>query len=148
MKPALTICIILAAFLSGCSNPGIVQLAPGTYTLTRVDRAGIWGNREKLKAGVIREANQFATAQGKVAIPVSENTTPNYPMHCATYEYQFRLVAKNDPAIKTAVLVQRSDEPSDLSGLSTELSKLDDLRKRGVLTSAEFDAAKKKLLDR
>jgi hypothetical protein len=38
--------------------------------------------------------------------------------------------------------------PDTADLLSSELTKLDDLRKKGLLTDDEFTAAKKKLLDR
>jgi hypothetical protein len=151
-------------FSSGCQNPGIVQLSPDTYMLSRVDRAGIWGNSAALKADVIRDADAFAESKGKVAIPVAANETPVYPGHCATFEYQFRVVDKDDPEAKRTSLVPRADivieKNENISGdiktkdttekgppdLYTELTKLDDLRKKGIITDAEFDAQKKKLL--
>ena len=41
-----------------------------------------------------------------------------------------------------------ADEVSEGKDLYTKLQELDDLRKKGLLTDAEFDSEKKKLLDR
>ena len=166
MKTSTTISIIfLAIFLSGCANPGIVKLSPDTYMLSRADRAGIFGNTAKLKASVIKDANEFAASMGKVAIPLSTNETPVYPGHFATFEYQFRVVDKDDSEAKRTHLVPRpnvvieknvkidadiktEERKSDSLDIYTELTKLDDLRKRGIITDAEFEAEKAKILNR
>src|SRR5690348_69940 len=84
--------------LAGCaSNPGIVQTAPGVYFISREDKAGVFGNASAMKADVIAEANAFAAKQGKVAIALSTHETPMYPMHFATFDYQFRLVDPDSP---------------------------------------------------
>ena len=157
--------LIIAIFLSNCANPGIVKLSPDTYMLSRADRAGIFGNTAKLKASVIKEANEFAESMGKVAIPLSTNETPVYPGHFATFEYQFRVVDKDDPEAKRTHLVPRPDvviekkekidadiktekNITEKPDTYTELIKLDDLRKRGIITEAEFKAEKAKILNR
>ena len=155
----------IALALAGCANPQIVRLSPGTYMLSREDHGGIFGNASSLKAGVIRDANTFAESQGKVAIPISSKEKPmgNGPAQWAAFEYQFKVVDKNDPeAIRTSlvpradVVVEKTEKVSvdirnkDMSekqpDLYTELTKLDDMRKRGILSDAEFEAQKKKLL--
>lgn len=150
--------------LGGCaSNPGIVQLAPDTYILTREDRAGIFGSASALKARVISEANAFAESQGKIAIPLSSNEKPvGGPGQWASVEYQFRVVEKTDPEAKRTsleprpdVVIQRIDEvTADITvdnqsmrgDLYVELRKLDDLRRRGILTDSEFEREKSKVL--
>ncbi len=166
MKNSTAIVIIfLAIFLSSCANPGIVKLSPDTYMLSRADRAGIFGNTARLKANVIKEANDFAASMGKVAIPLSTNSTPVYPGHFATFEYQFRVVDKDDPEAKRTHLIHRPDvviekhekidakikteeNNSDSIDIYTELTKLNDLRERGIITDAEFEAEKAKILNR
>ena len=83
--------------LSGCANPPIVQISGDTYMLTREDHAGIFGSLSNLKAGVIRDANEFAKSKGKVAIPVSVREKPVglTPADWATFEYQFKLISLN-----------------------------------------------------
>lgn len=150
--------------LSGCANPGIVQMSPDTYMLTRTDKGGIFGNPSAMKADVIREASEFAAKQGKVAIPLASNEQAlQVGRSFASYEYQFRVVDRTDPEArrvnlvprpnvviekteKTTVDVRAKDETERPKDVYTELLKLDDLRKRGIITEAEFDAQKKKLL--
>ena len=154
---------LLAAFVAGCANPGIVRLSPDTYLLSKEDHAGIFGSAPKLKSDVIQEANEFAERQGKVAIPISAKETPSGPMKWARFDYEFRVVDKNDPEARRTSLLPRADvviekketvstdirvkEKSEKSkDVYTELIKLDDLRKRGIISDAEFETQKKKLL--
>jgi hypothetical protein len=163
--------IILSAAISGlamvgCSNPGIVKLSPDTYMLTREAHGGIFASASALKAGVISDANAFAESQGKVAIPIAAREKPmgSGPAQWAVFEYQFRVVDKNDPEVRRTSLTARPDvvvektekitvdvKTKDQTERSkdsyTELLKLDDLRKRGVLTDAEFQSEKRKLLE-
>ncbi len=102
---------------------------------------------------------------GKIAIPLSTNETPVYPGHFATFEYQFRVIDKDDPEATRSHLVPRpdvvieknekinadiktEDKKTDHSDTYTELTKLDDLRKKGIITDAEFEAEKAKILSR
>ena len=157
---------LLTVALAGCANPGIVQLSPDTYLLAREAHGGIFASAAGLKAGVIQDANKFAASQGKVAVPISAKEKPmgNGPAQWASFEYQFRVVDKNDPADRRTQLVhnpnitiQKMDQdapapvatPEDRkSDLYADLLKLEDLRKRGLLTESEFEAQKKKLLER
>lgn len=152
--------------LAGCANPGIVKISPDTYMLAREDHGGIFGNASALKAGVIRDAEAFAAGQGKVAIPVTAHFKPvgNGPAQWASFEYQFRVVAKDDPEVrrlralyprpdlvvenidKISADVRTEDKSDKQKDIYNELIKLDDLRKRGIITQAEFEAQKAKLL--
>ena len=150
----------------GCTNPGIVKVSTDTYILFREDHGGIFGSESSLKAGVIRDANAFAESQGKVAVPLSTNFTPmgSGTAQWASFEYQFRVVDKNDPEVgrtslipradvviektdKITVDAQTKDKTTKSKDLYDELIKLDDLRKKGILSEAEFEAQKKKLLN-
>lgn len=151
--------------MAACANPGVVKLSPDTYMLSRTDKGGIFGNAAAMKAEVIREANEFAESQGKVAIPVGLRETPLLVgRQFASVEYQFRVVDKSDPEAKRTSLVPRpdvviektekvqadittKDKTEPRRDVYAELLKLDDLRKRGILTEAEFQAQKQKLLD-
>lgn len=114
------------------------------------------------KAEVIKRANAFAESKGKVAIPLASHTTPPAPGQMPNFEYQFRLVEKNDPRAAGAPLLPRPDmviennlhtpsvidskDESKAKDVYAELLKLDDLRKRGIISSDEFEAQKKKVL--
>jgi hypothetical protein len=131
--------------------------------LSRTDKGGVFGNTSAMKADVIREANEFAASQGKIAIPISLNESPMYIGHFASVDYQFRVVDESDPEArrinlvprpnvviekteKTTMDVNTKDQTNRPKDIYPELLKLDDLRKRGILSQEEFDAQKKKLL--
>lgn len=166
LQSILLLCVICFTFVvTGCMNPGIVKLSPDTYMLSREAHGGIFASPAALKADVIKDANKYAEDQGKVAIPISAKETPrgNGPAQWASFEYQFRVVDRNDPEVRRTSLEPRpniviektekinadiktkdqTDRPKDVY---TELLKLDDLRKRGVITEEEFQEQKKKLL--
>ena len=150
---------------AGCANPGIVKLSPDTYMLSKEDHAGIFGSNARLKANVIAEANAFAAKQGKIAIPLYSHETPR-GICCGewgAFEYQFRVVEKNDPEAKRTALAPRADTVIDETekvtvdvhktdatprskDVYTDLLKLEDLRQRGIITDAEFQVQKAKLL--
>ncbi|HLD13509.1 MAG TPA: SHOCT domain-containing protein [Burkholderiales bacterium] len=165
MKRTATLFLTLGTMI-GCANPGIVQISPDTYLLAREAHGGIFASAAALKADVIRDANAFAARQGKVAIPISAKEKPmgNGPAQWASFEYQFRVVDKSDPAVRRTqlihnpnVIIQRTDPDATdtrageqgerTKDVYSELLKLEDLRKRGILTDAEFEAQKKKLLE-
>lgn len=112
-KPLVFAFTAVAAFmLQGCASvPGPIQISPDTYMITREDHRGIFGSLASLKAEVINEANQFAASQGKVAIPISSQEKPlgRGPAQWASFEYQFRVVDKNDPEVQRTALLPRAD---------------------------------------
>ncbi|MBK6006872.1 SHOCT domain-containing protein [Ramlibacter ginsenosidimutans] len=155
----------LCLALVGCAaNPPVTSLSPDTYMITRIDKGGIFGNAAAMKADVIGEANEFAAKQGKVAVPLVIHETPlrGCPACWASIEYQFRVVEPSDPEVRRTSLVPvapRSEVIIDdrtapngqpplppAKDLYSEMLKLDDLRKRGLLTDAEFEAQKTRLL--
>ena len=157
---------------SGCTNPPIIPISNDTYMLAKEDHAGIFGSMAKLKADVITEANQFAESRGKIALPISVREKPvgNSPADWATFEYQFKLVDKSSREIgetsintnrkvmpvRPNVSVQSSEtisadinvknQDNTKSDMYAELVKLDDLRKRGIISESEFQTQKAKLL--
>jgi hypothetical protein len=155
------LCVLAAA----ANSSEIVRISPDTYVLARNSHAGIFANMSKLKMATIREANAFAESQGKIAIPISTREMPaGGPGQWPTVEYQFRVVSKDDPEAQRTALVPRPDivvesnskinadvrtneETQKPPDLYAELLKLDDLRKRGLLTDAEFDTQKRRLLE-
>lgn len=163
----ISIIALLTAPLIACAtNPGIMKSGPDTYTLYKEDHAGIFGNPASLRAEVINEANSFAEGQGKIAMPVSAKShhMSGRPADWETFEYEFRLIDKNDHSTHRTRLLPDSDvvvdEEGKVIGSSTtatnqskpqadiysELTKLDELRKKGILTQAEFEAQKRRIL--
>jgi hypothetical protein len=156
--------IAFTATLGGCvSNPGIVKTSSDTYKLARTDKGGSLGDVASTKADMIRQADSFAASQGKVVVPIAMKEEPLAVQGFTAVEFQFQIVDKNSVHVQTATLTKRGDaaarssdsstntkmqEPQEHSrDIYTELIKLDELRKRGILTDAEFDSQKKKVLN-
>ena len=111
MKLLSSLVLVLTLLLaSGCQNPEIMQLSPGVYQLARADHGGVFGNKDTLKAGVIRDANAYAESQGKVAIPVSAKEHPmGILADWASYEYVFKVVDKNSSEAKVPTMLVHTD---------------------------------------
>jgi len=139
----------------------IVQIAPDTYQISRTDHWGIFGNASKMKTAVLKEAQAFAESQGKVAVVQAIRELPMINgRNFASVEYTFFVLDKADAEAKRARLVREPDlvteqrlkvgtspeQPATKPDLYADLLKLDDLRKRGVITEVEFEQQKKKLL--
>lgn len=164
---ALLIAVIFLAmpFSARAGDPEFVPLSADTYMVVVKNHAGIFGNPQTTKMNAIKAANAFAAERGKIAVPLAMEYTPaGGPGHWPAAEYQFRLADKGSPGTTGTALVPRADvsidvntqpvaaaapasPPSTKPDLYTELLKLDDLRKRGLLTNEEFDAAKRRLLE-
>lgn len=159
----LAVSSLLGIFsFSGCVNPGVVRTAPDTYMVSKIG-AGVFSNMASLKADIFRQANDFATSQGKIAIPLTVNETPFTYGRNPSVELKFRVVDANDPEARRVTLEKRPDitikkeekitadiktkvEGRAPGDLYTALMKLDDLKKRGIITEEEFQAQKTKLL--
>lgn len=153
--------ISASLYLFGCSTAEPIPMGNDTYMISQTSAGGVFKSMGSLKAEVITHANEFAASKGKVAIPIASQETPAIPgRNMPNFEYQFRLVNKEDPRASGGALIPRADvvvemqsapqprsndaaKPSDTY---TEILKLDDLRKRGLITDSEFDAQKSKLL--
>jgi len=166
MRKLLLILAVLAVLVFmpisvSAAEPEIVQISPDTYLIISRSRS-IFGNIAKIKTSVLKQAHRFAESQGKVAIPISDKTT-TVEEGLPTYEYQFRLVDADSPNAKgtgigsspDAIVESRKIYSGELTvnedseskpDLYTELIKLDDLRKKGVLSDEEFEEQKKRLL--
>jgi hypothetical protein len=131
------------------------------YMISQTSAGGVFKSMSSLKTSVIERANAFAASKGKIAIPLASKESPAYPGHMPNFEYQFRLVDKNDPRAEGGALLPRPDmvvemhqsasgaqgnAPPKTTDVYTELLKLDDLKKRGIISDSEFEAQKQKVL--
>lgn len=154
--------LLLASALSACATAEIVPIGTDSYMIAQTSAGGVFKSMSSLKTEVIRRANAFAEAQGKVAVPIAAKAFPAYPGHMPSFEYQFRLVDKNDPratgsglAPRAAVVIENKiasvpnanvTAGSQGKDIYVELTKLDELRKKGLLSDAEFQTQKERLL--
>lgn len=154
-------------FLASCQSSGVIQLSGDTYMISKSD-AGPLATLSQVRSDVMKEVSEFAAKQGKIAVAVSTHSIPRSPGHVPYFEYQFRLMDRSDPRAQGVTLTPRPDHVIEsnqninanikIEGLEkskggavdlySELTKLDDLRKRGLITDAEYEAEKRKLLGR
>jgi hypothetical protein len=151
--------LLSIGIVAGCASSGPIPMGNDTFMISQTSAGGMFTSMSSLKAEVMTQANAFAEGKGKVAIPIAARETPAVPGRMPSFEYQFRLVSKNDPRAsggslepRADVVIERRDDirVKDVSArpkdVYAELVKLDDLRKRGIISEAEFEAQKQKLL--
>ncbi|MDV0437521.1 SHOCT domain-containing protein [Xanthomonas sacchari] len=148
-------------------EPEFAQVSPGVWMVTVKNHAGIFASAATTKRKALLAANAFAAAKNMQAVPVAmETVDAGGPGQWPYVEYQFRLVSQGSD--ETVGLQPRADMQIEVNASATspaatgdapralgaqpdlyaELLKLDDLRKKGLLTDAEFQAQKAKLLSR
>jgi len=175
MRMPLFACPVLALGLLAVPgraqpNPEIVPLGQDTYALTRWAKTGFTRNTEKLKAQALEDVAAYCAKLHKQ--PKIISTTAAHPVVPLTgfahAKVVFKALDANDPELRAPVAAAGAEmapaapapaappPPAAESAppqtatdqLYSDLMKLDDLRKRGILTDEEFQAQKKKLLDK
>jgi hypothetical protein len=129
--------LVLLVLCSSLAMADVVQISDDTFVIRRTDKGGIFGNTARMRDKVLREADEFATERGKVAETVTISERGKGFMRFAEIEYTFRLVDAEST---------KKEEGKSID-LYTELKKLAELRDDGLITEAEFETEKKKLLD-
>lgn len=158
MKIAIIAAIVL---LAGCaSNSGVIPIGKDTFMVSRQAATGFSGSGT-LKAEAFQEASQYCTNLGKSLQVVSthEASPPYILANFPKAEIQFmcldakdaelnrpKLRKEPDSIVEIKTDIHTENESIKSNDIYAELIKLDDLRKKGIITDAEFDAQKKKLL--
>ena len=153
--------IAAIAFLAGCaSNSGVMPIGQDTFMVSRQAATGFSGSGT-LKAEAFQEASQYCTSLGKLLQVVSTHeAAPPYILgNFPKAEIQFMCLDAKDAELSRPKLKKEADTVIELkkdvqikndimktNDIYTELIKLDDLRKRGIITEAEFEVQKKRLL--
>jgi len=154
--------IATAAPTAHAGKPEVLQVSPDVFMVIVKNHAGAFGQPSTTKKKAIQAANDYAAERGMVAVPVHMAYTEAAPGRFPAAEYQFRLARPGEatsaaiapePDVHVHVSAGASGIPEQAQAqphpdLYTELTKLDDLRRRGLLTDAEFEAEKQKLLQR
>jgi predicted component of type VI protein secretion system len=150
-------------------NPEIVSLGHETYALTRWANNGFTRNTEKLKTQALEDAAAYCAKLHKELKVLDTTTTkPFVPLTgFAHAKVVFKALDANDPELHAPVPASVPDaavaasapaaappvavEPpprSETDALYRDLMELDELRKRGLLTEEEFQAKRKKLVEK
>ena len=151
-------------------NPEIVPLGHDTYALTRWATNGFTRNTEKLQKLALEDAAAYcARLHKELKVISTSKDRPAVPLTgFASAKVVFKALDANDPELHAPVpvesipgtttqvyapapaapVVAESPTPKTATDvLYNDIMKLDDLRKRGLLTDEEFQAQKKKLLE-
>jgi hypothetical protein len=150
-----------AIFLAGCaSNSGVMPIGQDTFMVSRQAATGFSGSGT-LKAEAFQEASQYCEKLGKSLQVVSthEASPPYIFGNFPKAEIQFmcldakdvelnrpKLRKEADTVIEVKKDIRTKDESVKHKDVYAELIKLDDLRKKGIISEAEFAEQKKKLL--
>lgn len=153
--------------ISGCAtvpdnvpDEEVLHVDGSVYEILDVDRRGIFGSESSLIDSVVSQANEFAAAKGKVATPLMARIhRVGILADWAWFYYKFSLVEKGVPEANRKLDDIEIERDPRLAGefyLSRhkvgqknsydELIRLDELRKRGIITDAEFSHQKNLIL--
>ncbi len=130
----------------------VVPMGDNTFSITREAPNAFHRDTNKLKAEVSEDAAQYCAAQGKRLKVISlTSDKPWVGLGYAKAKIVFKAL-NADEVEPTAAPAQTGVEVHE-TALSTDelvsaLTKLDDLRKKGILTDDEFQSEKKKILSR
>jgi hypothetical protein len=142
------------SFLNAASTPAtaeVIPLSDHTFTLTHTAKTAFSRDTEKLKAKAQEEAAKYCAAQGKEMKVVSlTSEKPFFSTGYPTATIVFKALSPGEmeqvPDVSTTL--QTPSKPDGTGDLYTDILKLDDLRKKGLLTDKEFQSEKKKVLSR
>ena len=148
---------ICVALLGCASGSNVVSLGRNTYSVTRTATTAFSRNPEKLAAQAREEATKFCDSQGKVMKVVSVTAgQPYWGGGMSSAKIVFMALKSGDPALNSEPAP--TSEPAPVasaeraapasSDLYAELTKLNELRQKGILTEDELQAQKKKILAR
>jgi hypothetical protein len=148
--------------LSACTSSGVLQIGPDTYTISTSNEL----SPALAKKRALQDAEEHCQSKGQYVMPMRTHTgshVDSFGDNIATYDFTFRCLEEGDPDLSRPEIKDptvninknirvsdetRSGEPATNSDLYTELQKLDQLRKDGILTDDEFQQQKKKLLEK
>lgn len=140
--------------------PAIVPLGENTYRVTISATHKFTRNTDKLKEQALAAASAYCTGLGKQLkiVSVDEKKSMYLMGEMASATLTFQALDLTDPALSATQSAGATNSPVSLAGsaakpagneaLYADLLRLDDLRKKGILTDDEFKAEKKKLLER
>jgi hypothetical protein len=163
---ASILCLATSGFASS-PPPVPVSIGDNTYSLTIEASNAFQRDLDKLKADATSAATKFCSDQGKeIKVLSLEGKMPKFSLGYGKAKIVFKALNPGDPELTAPVVAPGAPAqvyaqapayapapayvPKHLTTdeLYAELVKLDDLRKKGILTDDEFQAEKRKLLSR
>jgi hypothetical protein len=159
---ALAVLWPAAGLVAAEPAPAVTPMGDNTFSLTRQAKTTFDRDVEKYKAEVRQDAANYCESQHKqLKVLTVTSERPFYTLGFTSATIVFKALDAGSPELAPAPPTESSPavKPGEAGSaptlasapggdLYTELLKLDDLRKRGLLTDKEFESEKKKLLKR
>jgi hypothetical protein len=159
---ALTLVAPLSVWAASVSK--LESMGDNTFAITRTATSGFDRDVRKFRQEAEQDALQYCTSHGKMLKVVAVTSDrPHFGGGFASARIIFRALDAGDPALTAveapapapaatttgtgqSVAAPTGVLPTYAGDLYSEILKLDDLRKRGLLSDKEFEQQKKKLL--
>lgn len=156
---ATFLCLAVGLAAADSAPPKVENLGNNTYRVTASATHKFTRNTEKLRAEATEAARAFCAAQGKQLKIVTLDESKSFygvgDMAKATLTFKALNLADPElaggaPAGATGAAATATPTAAPLTNeaLYADLLRLDDLRKKGILTEEEFATEKKKVLER
>lgn len=128
-------------------------MGDNTFAITRKASTAFNRDTDALKAEAQEDAAKYCANEGKQLKVLSLTADkPMIGLGYASAKIVFKALDAGDPELTRSVGVAAAaatvERISPTGDLYNDLLKLDDLRKRGILTDEEFQSEKKKVLAR
>jgi len=161
LAPCLCAALIGCAMKTKDAGFRVVPMGNDTYSIICEAKNAFDRDADRLKDDATAAANNYCASQGKQMRLVS--LTSDVPLFSTGYakakivfkalnpgapEVASEAALAAAPAFAPAPAVEPAKRSLTTDDLYVQLSKLDDLRKKGILTDDEFQAEKRKLLSR
>ena len=130
--------------------PPVVALGNDTYVITRGSTFFYFRNTTKLVQRARIAAQKFCHAMGKEMKELSVDEIKGGLVFgsFSKAKITFKALAPSDPALAETKSPTATAPAATLPAGGSDLTKLEDLHRSGVLANSEFDAAKKRLAER
>ena len=156
---AAVVCLAVAAPARAASTLSKPEpMGDNVYAVTNTAHTAFSRDIDQLRTAALAEAKKFCEAQGKVMKIVSVIADkPRFSLGYCSVKVIFQPLRPDDPAltapaqppaaaITPASGIAVANSPTGTGDYYTDLLKLDDLHKRGIITDEEFEQQKKKIL--
>ena len=145
---------IVAAATAFAGNSGVVQVSGNTYSVFREAKNTFHRDTQVLQDAAVQEAEAYCKANGRqMKIVTWDVYKPRFISGYASAKLVFKALAPGEEEAPAPVTAAAPTLPADAiaSGSNdfyTVILKLDDLRKRGIISEKEFETQKKKAFKR
>jgi hypothetical protein len=163
MKPATLLTLVALGAISACTTTtGVIPIGKDTFMIGTTGKSPGGFSGTEAKALAFQEAHKFCAGKGrKIQVVNTQQADMRFGVN-ATAELQFMCLADGDRELARPKLERTPDQVIQVRGqpvngdrpsavmakdLYTELLKLEELKRRGLLSNLEFEQQKKALLE-